>query len=42
MGLRIHIGVDAQGDGCGGFQTACYFVDAVEFGQAFDVEAFDA
>ena len=42
VGLRVHIGVDAQGDGGGGLQTACYFVDAVEFGQAFDVEAFDA
>ena len=42
MGLRVYIGIDAQRNRRAAAETRGDAVDAVQFGQGFDVEAFDA
>ena len=42
MGFGIDIGVDAQGDGCGFAQAFGNLLNAVDFGDAFHIEAFHA
>ena len=42
MGFGIDIGVDAQGDGRGFTQTRGNFLNTVDFGNAFHIEAFHA
>ena len=42
VGFRVHIGVDAQGNGRGFAQPRGDVVEPFQLGQAFHVEAFDA
>ena len=42
MGFGIDIGVDAQGDGRGFAQAFGNLLNAVDFGNAFHIEAFHA